>query len=123
MLRIAAGRDPLAVPVVATIYRGRRGAPHVATARGTRRVRVDPGARAAQPPPRILGVNSMFLLITETYIHDELHSLEQLGAELAWFRQSRVPSPLKVSQPVYEDLEQAVAEVRSDVLFFTGRRS
>ena len=48
-------------------------------------------------PLRILGVNSMFPLITETYIHDELHSLEQLGAELAWFRQNRVPSPMTVS--------------------------
>ena len=67
-------------------------------------------------PPRVLGYNAMFPLITETYIHDEVQALAQNGAEIAFCCGNRVPSPMPVEYPVYYDLDVAVREFAPDVL-------
>jgi glycosyltransferase involved in cell wall biosynthesis len=62
----------------------------------------------------VLGVNTMFPLISETYIHEELSSLVPHGTEIAWFRHEAGPAPMPVPEPVYEDFDRAIAEFRPD---------
>lgn len=115
--RLTADRAPAVLPVLAAVYdasaEGRLSdRPHAEEdyALVRRRLRERRGLR-------VLGVNAMFPLLSETYIHDELHALELLGAELAWCRLTpAVPAPMPVAQPLYLDLEEAVADFRPDVL-------
>lgn len=83
-----------------------------------------PGPRRARPQPsfqrrdgrlRILGVNDMFPLISETYIREELGSLVPLGADIAWYRRMPGPAPMPVPEPVFDDFEHAIEVVRPDV--------
>jgi glycosyltransferase involved in cell wall biosynthesis len=116
LLRMTEHKAPLRLPVLAVAYR--RDAPNRSTDRPDARVdyvRVQQRALRRRPL-RVLGVNAMFPLVTETYIHDELHALEQQGARLAWFRAQPAPAPMPVSQPVYDDIDEAVREFDPDLL-------
>jgi hypothetical protein len=64
---------------------------------------------------RILGVNDMFPLISETYIRGELISLAQFGADIAWYRSMAVPAPMPVPEPVYDDFDQAIETMQPDL--------
>jgi glycosyltransferase involved in cell wall biosynthesis len=64
---------------------------------------------------RILGVNDMFPLISETYIREELLSLVGLGADVAWFRHTPGPAPMPVAEPVFDDFDAAIRTVSPDV--------
>jgi glycosyltransferase involved in cell wall biosynthesis len=83
-----------------------------------------PGPRRARPQPsfaqrdgrlRILGVNDMFPLISETYVREELNSLVQFGADIAWYRRAPGPAPMPVPEPVFDDFEQALEIVQPDL--------
>ena len=85
--------------------------------RARRRVAVDPFP-IVEGRLRILGVNEMFPLISETYIREELASLLPFGADLAWYRkQEIVPAPMPVPEPVFTDFDEAIEVVRPDVAF------
>jgi hypothetical protein len=116
LLRTTEHKPPLRLPVLAVAYR--RDAPgRVTDQPETRREYVRVQQRVLRRRPlRVLGVNAMFPLVTETYIHDELHALEQQGAQLAWFRAQPAPAPMPVSQPVYDDIDEAVREFDPDLL-------
>ncbi|MGP0031730.1 MAG: glycosyltransferase [Acidimicrobiales bacterium] len=116
ILRMTVDRPPLALPVVASIYTtsapsriSRSGHPAVAGATVLARM-----ARAR--PPRVLAYNSLFPLVPETYIQDEMRALTDNGAMLAWCTDRWSPSPVTVPEPTYTDLDTAVGDFAPDVL-------
>jgi len=64
---------------------------------------------------RILGVNELFPLISETYIREEVISLVPFGADVAWFRHAPGPAQQPVPEPVFDDFEAAIAAIEPDV--------
>ena len=117
MLRLSGGRTPLALPVVASIYTtdeaarlGQSG--QFAVSEAAVRARL-----LARQPLRVLAYNSLYPLVTETYIGDEMKALTDNGAILAWCTQRLMTSPVRVNEPLYEDLKTAVREFEPDLLF------
>ena len=70
----------------------------------------------AQRPLRVLAYNSLFPLVPETYIADEMKGLTDNGAVLAWCTDRWSPSPVTVAEPTYTDLEAAVRAFDPDLL-------
>ncbi len=64
---------------------------------------------------RILGVNQLFPLISETYIREELTALVQFGVDIAWYRHTRGPAPMAVPEPVFDDFEEAIEAIEPDL--------
>jgi len=127
LLRLTAEHQPLPLPVVASIYTisapnriSRTG--HPARAGAAVLARLTPSR-----PLRVLAYNSLFPLVPETYIKDEMKALTDNGAVLAWCTDRWSPSPVTVTEPVYTDLDVAVGTFEPDVLvlywstFATGR--
>jgi glycosyltransferase involved in cell wall biosynthesis len=117
LLRMTDDRLPLPLPIVATIYT--KSAPdrissagHFANSEAAVRARM-----LRQRPLRVLAYNSLFPLVTETYIADEMKALTDNGVLLAWCTKIWSPSPVKVVEPLYTDLGTAVREFEPDVLF------
>jgi glycosyltransferase involved in cell wall biosynthesis len=116
LVRLTADATPRRIPVLACAYR--TGAPNrltevdgkLAIARRIKR------QAAARRPLRVLGSNAMFPLISETYISDELESLVDNGAQLAYYREAAGVAPMEVPRQVYDDFDLAVAEFRPDVV-------
>lgn len=115
MLRLTRDQDPVVLPVVASLYRtsapdriseSGRSAPAEAAIR--RRL-------LAERPLRVLAYNLLFPLVPETYIPDEMRALTD-GAVLAWCTVWWSPSPVRVLEPTYTDLDRAVLEFEPDVL-------
>jgi glycosyltransferase involved in cell wall biosynthesis len=114
--RMTAGRPPLRVPVLATIYN--------ADAPG--RMSDEPGAIEGyrvvrrrllrRSRLRVLASNQMFPLVTETYINDELEALVDQGVELAYYRDMHSPAPMPVPRTVYTDFDTAVLEFQPDLV-------
>jgi glycosyltransferase involved in cell wall biosynthesis len=117
MLRLTKDRPPLALPVIASLYT--TSAPGrldehpnsqedrdrvVARVRDTRRL-------------RILGYNWVFPLISETYIEEEMETLADQGADIAYCRTQRPPLPMPVPRPVFDDLDVALRHFAPDLLF------
>lgn len=75
-----------------------------------------PSAQLDGRPLRVLGYNSLFPLLPETYIDDEMHVLAAEGAELAWYTLTWAPSPVTVREPLYTDMEAALDRFDPDVL-------
>jgi glycosyltransferase involved in cell wall biosynthesis len=69
-----------------------------------------------QRPLRVLAYNSLFPLVPETYIADEMKGLTDNGAVLAWCTDRWSPSPVTVAEPTYTDLDTAVRTFDPDVL-------
>ena len=114
--RIAAleGRAPDPAPAAAAAApaaapRRRRWEPAPPPPSGIPLANVRPRPRDADEPLRVLGVNDMFPLATETYVYDEVASLRPHGAQIAWYRRFRGPSPTPVPEPVFEDFDEAMA--------------
>jgi glycosyltransferase involved in cell wall biosynthesis len=57
----------------------------------------------------------MFPLISETYVREELCSLEQFGADIAWYRRTPGPAPMPVTEAVFDDFDEAVEVVQPDL--------
>ncbi len=85
--------------------------------RHPRRPRPQPSFTSRDGHLRILGVNAMFPLISETYVREELLSLVPFGADIAWYRSMSVPAPLPVPEPVFDDFERAIDVVQPDLAF------
>lgn len=117
VLRLTAERAPLTLPVVASIYT--TSAPDrlsrtqsYAASESAVRVRM-----LRDRPLRVLAYNSLFPLVPETYIADEMKALTDNGYVLAWCTHRRLPSPVDVREPTYADLDAAVAGFEPDLLF------
>ncbi len=116
VLRLTAERTPTVLPVVAVHYN--TAAPH----RISRSGRFEVSERriheklARDRPLRVLAFNALFPLVPETYIADEMRALTDNGAVLAWCTDKWSPSPVRVAERVYLDLQQALSEFRPDVL-------
>lgn len=67
-------------------------------------------------PLRVLAYNSLYPLLPETYIEDEMHVLVGQGAQLAWYTLTWAPSPVTVRHPLYTDLDAALDTFDPDVL-------
>lgn len=116
VLRLTRPRPPLTLPAVAQSYRTsseRRLAHHPAQTADVERIR----ARARDRPVRILAFNSMFPMVSETYIEEELEALCRHGGDLAYCRVLRPPTDVAVGRPLYQDLDRAVREFGPDLLF------
>ena len=116
ILRLTEEREPLVLPVVSTVYRidapdrvSRRhdyGASESAVRAGMLRRR----------PLRVLAHNSLFPLVTETYIPDEMRALTDNGMDLSWCTVYPSDSPVDVAEPTYLDLDEAIRRADPDVL-------
>ena len=71
---------------------------------------------ARQGPLRVLAYTSLYPLVPETYIPDEMKALTDNGALLAWCTDRWSPSPVRLAEPMYKDLDEAVREFEPDVL-------
>jgi glycosyltransferase involved in cell wall biosynthesis len=116
LLRLTVERPPLALPVVASIYT--TSAPHRITRAGNQAVAgAAVYARMLRDHSlRVLSYNSLFPLVPETYIPDEMKALTDNGAVLAWCTERWSPSPVTVLEPTYTDLDVAVRAFQPDVL-------
>ncbi len=116
LLRLTEERAPLALPVVASYYS--TSAPNrislsgkFAVSESAIRLRM-----ARQGPLRVLAYTSLYPLVPETYIPDEMKALTDNGALLAWCTDRWSPSPVRLAEPMYKDLDEAVREFEPDVL-------
>lgn len=116
ILRLTRDAPALALPVVASLYTtsaqnrlSESEDHHAAEAVVLRRV-------LDERPLRVLAYNSLFPLVQETYIPDEMKGLTDNGAILAWCTDRWSPSPVRVLEPTYTDLDTAVREFEPDVL-------
>jgi glycosyltransferase involved in cell wall biosynthesis len=116
VLRLTARRTPLVLPVVAVHYRtsapnriSQMGRTAVSEARIRERLLRDRSLR-------VLAYNSLFPLVPETYIADEMKALTDNGAALAWYTDRWSPSPVRLREPVYLDIDKALSEFRPDLL-------
>jgi hypothetical protein len=69
------------------------------------------GRRARRTRPlRIVGHNSLYPLITETYIGDELEALRRNGIDIVLSRNEPavVPTPSRIDVPLFESLQHAI---------------
>jgi hypothetical protein len=116
LLRATARREPLLVPVVASLYR--TGAPDrltVSEAAAPSWGVVSARARSLAPL-RVLALNQLYPLLTETYISDDLDALAANGADVTCcVIQPRV-APARSPYPLYHDPARAVAEHDPDVV-------
>jgi glycosyltransferase involved in cell wall biosynthesis len=117
VLRLSMAQAPTALPVVAVLYSTTSPnriseAGHHAEADAQVRSRI-----VRVHPLRVLAYNSLFPLVSETYIADEMAALTVNGVELAWCTDQWSPSPVSVMEPLYLDLATAVREFDPDVLF------
>jgi len=116
LLRMTAERTPLPLPVVASLYTTN------APDRISRSGRVAASEAAVRSkllrdrPLRVLAYNSLFPLVPETYIAEEMRALTDNGAVLAWCTDRWSPSPVRVAEPTYTDLGTAVTDFEPDVL-------
>jgi glycosyltransferase involved in cell wall biosynthesis len=117
LLRMTRTREPMALPVVASLYST------TAPNRISHSRHPVPSAAAVQAklnsdrPLRVLAYNSLFPLVPETYIGAEMRALTDNGAQLAWCMDHWTPSPVRVDEPMYTDLDTAVVEFDPDLLF------
>lgn len=116
LLRITADREPVMIPVVAASYRTDApdrltGSPESEITREVVRARAD-----AMAPLRVLAVNAMYPLITETYVGEELDALAAMGADIACCVLERRVAPVPSPYPLFHDLHEAVREHEPDVL-------
>ena len=117
LLRLTEDRDPFVLPVVALHYS--TSAPNRITRSG-RFNSAELAIRARmlrERPMRVLAYNSLFPLVTENYIAEEMRALTDNGATLAWCTEHWMPSPSRVEEPWFRDLDEAVAEFDPDLLF------
>jgi glycosyltransferase involved in cell wall biosynthesis len=116
VLRLTETSDPLALPVVAMVYS--TSSPNRITRSG--RPAADGSqvrARARRRHPlRVLSYNSLFPLVPETYIAEEMKALTDNGAALAWCTDRWAASAVSVAEPTYTDLDRAVSAFDPDVL-------
>lgn len=117
LLRLTRTREPMALPVVASLY-------HTTAPNRISHSRHPVPSEAAiraklnrDRPLRVLAYNSLFPLVPETYIGAEMRALTDNGAALAWCMDHWTPSPVRVDEPMYTDLDTAVAEFDPDLLF------
>lgn len=68
-------------------------------------------------PLRVLAYNSLYPLVTETYIGEEVKALTDRGATVAWYTDIPIPTPMALSEPVFTDIDQAVSTFAPDLLF------
>lgn len=116
VLRLTKERTPLALPVVASHY----------TTTAPDRISVSGRFAASEAAVRakllrdrrlrVLAYNALFPLVPETYIAEEMHALADNGAVLAWCTDRWSPSPVRVAEPTYTDLDAAVADFEPDVV-------
>jgi glycosyltransferase involved in cell wall biosynthesis len=117
ILRLTTSTEAVALPVVALTYT--TDAPH-RISRTVDGATSEAAVRAkllASRPLRVLAYNSLFPLVPETYIAEEMHALSDNGIALAWMTEQLTPSPVRLDEPLYTDLDEAVAEFAPDVLF------
>jgi hypothetical protein len=117
VLRLTRTKPPVTLPAIACLY--------ATTSPG----RLTGGSEAAAAfdavvakvqearPLRVLGYNSMFPLISETYIQDEMEALAQQGADLAYYRKHEPMVEMPVDRALYTEVEKALEEFAPDVLF------
>lgn len=116
LLRLTEERTPLALPVVASLYSTSApnrisGSGRFAAAESAIRLRM-----AREGPLRVLAYTSLYPLVPETYIPDEMKALSDNGAVLAWCTDRWAPSPVRPAETIYKDLDEAVREFDPDVL-------
>ncbi|HXW33927.1 MAG TPA: glycosyltransferase [Acidimicrobiales bacterium] len=117
MLRLTADRTPLALPVLASLYT--TAAPD-RISRSGRFLSSQAAIRTKllrERPLRVLAYNHLFPLVPETYMAEEMRALTDNGTQLAWCTDKWSPSPVRVAEPTYTDLDTAVSDFQPDVLF------
>ncbi len=116
VIRLSSTHEPVAIPVVASHYSTT--APDRLSARDNPRdLMTEVRRRAwASSQLRVLAYNSMFPLISEAYIGDEVEALVQHGAEAAFCTAYPRSAPMPWKYPLYFDLARAVSEFRPDVV-------
>jgi glycosyltransferase involved in cell wall biosynthesis len=116
VLRLTLAQAPMALPVVASMYHV--SAPH-RISDGPALIALGDSVRAKvarRSPLRVLAYTSLYPLVQETYIPDEMKAFTDHGATLAWCTDTWSPSPAGVDEPLYTDLDVAVSTFAPDVL-------
>jgi glycosyltransferase involved in cell wall biosynthesis len=117
LLRLTQRSPPVALPVIASFYTTSAPGRLTDHPKGEEdRDRVLARVRQAKTL-RILGYNSIFPLFSETYIEEELETLADHGAEIAYCRGEQAKFPMPVPRPVFEDLDVALRHFAPDLLF------
>ncbi len=109
------------VPVPACVYG--TGAPERVWATGAQLVhsgdleKVRARARRRRPL-RVVAANTLYPLITETYIGDELEGLRRYGVEVVLARQQAATTECanRVDAPLFESLEEAISSMDPDLV-------
>lgn len=116
VIRLTSTREPVSIPVVASHYS--TSAPDRLSARQNPRALMTEVRRRAWASSqlRVLAYNSMFPLISEAYIGDEVEALVQHGAEVAFCTAYPRSAPMPWDYPLYFELERAVSEFKPDVI-------
>lgn len=116
VLRLSQPRPPLSLPAIAEYYSTTADArlsklpDHLVS---WKRVQAKLGAR----PLRVLAYTSMYPMISETYIGEELEGLCRHGGDLAYAREMVPPADMPTARPVFEDLDRGIRAFGPDVLF------
>ncbi len=116
LLRATAERDPVMVPVLASLYSTDAEDRLTGSVEAARTWPVVRARARAMAPIRILAMNQMYPLITESYIGEELDALEAEGAEIACCVLNRRVAPAQSPYRLYHDPRQAVAEHEPDLV-------
>ncbi len=116
LLRITAECEPVMIPVVASLYSTDAPDRLTGSAEAEESWAVVHARARDRAPLRVLALNQMYPLITETYIGEDLDALAAHGAEIACCVTGARTAPSPSPYPLYRDLETAVAEHEPDVL-------
>ena len=116
LLRITERRDPVMVPVVSGHYSVDAPDRLTDSAEAARSWEIVSARVRATTPLRVLALNAMYPLITETYVGEELDALAAEGAEIACCVMGKRSAPAESPYPLYSDPERAVAEHEPDVV-------
>jgi glycosyltransferase involved in cell wall biosynthesis len=116
VLRLTAQRPPLELPAIACLYSSY--APNRLSKRPAyfHENRILRSRAHTTRPLRILCYNALFPLMSETYIEEEMLSLEAAGASVGFASFSESVSPYPIRQPVYTGLEAGIAAHDPDII-------
>jgi glycosyltransferase involved in cell wall biosynthesis len=116
VLRLTEASPPLALPVVASTYLVSAPGRISRSGKVTDAVSTVHTKMRRLCPIRVLGYNSLYPLLPETYIGEEMKALTDHGATLAWYTDQWSPSPVTVHEPLFTDIDTAVNSFAPDVL-------
>jgi glycosyltransferase involved in cell wall biosynthesis len=116
LLRVTERREPAMIPVVAGHYRTDANDRITNDPDAARSWEVVRARARAMTPLRVLALNEMYPLISETYTGEDLDALAREGAEIACCVLGKRSAPAPSPYPLYHDPVVAVAEHEPDVV-------